>query len=86
MTPDQVLALEGTFSTRVAMLRHARHMTRRQLAGRAGIDPAVVFDIEVGRSGAPRGRRRPRLGEAIALAQALGVHLSELLVPLGGAR
>lgn len=85
MTPEHIEAVERTFGDRLAVVRLERGMTREGLALRAGLSKVTIEGIEQGRQGPLKPRRRPRLGEAVALARALGVQVAELLTPVGGA-
>ncbi|GAA2681844.1 helix-turn-helix domain-containing protein [Actinoplanes palleronii] len=80
------------FAERLRLLRRAKALTGRALAERAGLPEHAVYRIEASAKGTSP--RVPTLGEAVALADALGVDLAHLVaadvmsvtVPLGGAR
>jgi transcriptional regulator with XRE-family HTH domain len=83
-------AANRRFGERVRLVRRARDLTGRQLAARAGLPEHAVYRIEAGARGTSP--RVATVGEAAALATALGVDLSQLVadepvrVLLGGAR
>lgn len=69
---------ETTAGEAVARLRFRRRMTQEQLAEAAGLSVAAVRAIE-------QGAREGRMSTLSALARALGVRTSDLLVPERGA-
>lgn len=80
--PERVRAIDGAFCTQLLAHRRAAKMSRAVLARRSGISVLVIQSMEVGKSvsaGKRQPRRRPSLGEAIALAEALGVKVGDLL-------
>lgn len=60
------------FAANVARVRGARGMTQDDLAGLVGMGRSAIVAVE-------RGGRRIRLGEACAIADALGVALSDMV-------
>lgn len=61
----------NAFGRVVRTVRASKGMTQKQLAGRAGVSPAVIVAYE-------RGARSPSLRNAIAIADVLGVTLDQL--------
>jgi transcriptional regulator with XRE-family HTH domain len=88
---SDITATERLFAARLQRLRRAKNLTSRELSARAGVTEHVVYQIEAALRGAKRSRRTT-IGEAVALAKALGVDLAHLIdphvthvtVPLGG--
>ena len=60
------------FGKRVRELRRARGLSQEALAEKCGIDRAYLSGIE-------RGRRNVALRNIVAIAQSLGVSISELM-------
>lgn len=86
MTGEQIRAVDAAFSRRLHETRLAMRMSRARLAARSGVPAWAIERIEIGKSlpgGGRTPRRRPTVGEAVALAQGLGVQVAHLL---GGAR
>ncbi len=80
---DRVQALNDRFADNLVALRISRRMSRTTLEARSGIPEHVITKVENLRRGA--GRRRPvSIGEAVVLAEALGVAPGELLRPTAG--
>jgi transcriptional regulator with XRE-family HTH domain len=73
MTASEV---DRRFAERLRRLRRARGMTGVELAAAAGMPEQAVYRIEAGTSPTPR---RATVGEAAALAAALGVDLAHLV-------
>lgn len=79
--------VDRRFAQRLRVLRRRRGMTGPELAAAAGLPEQAVYRIEAGASPAPR---RATIGEAVALAEALGINLAHLVaedvpcVTLGG--
>lgn len=61
-----------SFGARVRQRRHQAGLTLEAFAGRSGVSRAALSKIE-------RGERKPGLGVAVRIADALGTSLSELL-------
>lgn len=64
--------LRGRMGIRLRELRQARRLTQEALAERAGLSYKFVGELE-------RGRGNPTLTTLAALADALGVHVTDLL-------
>jgi transcriptional regulator with XRE-family HTH domain len=82
--------LDEVFADNLHALRTKQKVTRRQLAELTGIPWHSIEKIETGHGTGRRGlRRRVSIGEAVVLAQALGVRPGALLAgapkPDGGA-
>lgn len=72
--PPEVVDFERRFSKNLAFFRVERRMTRKTLAAETGIPDHMIEKIE------DLTRNRPAsIGEAIVLAQALGVQPGEML-------
>ena len=67
------MTIEKQFGERVRELRLARGLSQEELAFRADIHRTYLSDIE-------RGKRNPALRNIAAIADALGVSLSELFL------
>lgn len=89
--PAKASATAGPFGARLRELREAAGLTRNQLADLAGLHPKTVEQLERGRDpdAAEKGRRgktasrrpcEPNLTTLRALASALGLDVSRLLV------
>lgn len=61
------------FGKRLKDARKARGLTQAELARRAGVSQGVITHYE-------RGVNRPRLDQALALVQALGISLDEFFL------
>lgn len=70
--------IEEQFGERVRELRQAKSLSQEELAFKAGVHRTYLGGIE-------RGERNPSLKNIAAIAEALSVSLSELLL-LGNAR
>jgi transcriptional regulator with XRE-family HTH domain len=82
--------LDDVFADNLRALRAEQKVTRRQLSERTGIPFHTIEKIETGHGCGREGlRRRVSIGEAVVLAEALGVRPGELLAgapqPAGGA-
>ena len=64
-------SIQQRFGDRVRELRKARQLSQEELAHRAGVHRTYLGSIE-------RGERNPSLKNMTAIAEALGVSLSEL--------
>lgn len=56
---------------RMRQLRRARELTQGQIAERVGLRPSSISDFE-------KGKAKPSVDSAIALARELGCHVEEL--------
>lgn len=65
-------ALRAAIGSRILVLRQREHLTQRELGGRLGFTSQRLSNLE-------RGKVTPRLAELIALAEALGATLDELV-------
>ena len=63
---------EGTFAARLRAIREARGLSQRELAKRSGLDAGHIGRLETSPLHEPRSKTKK------ALAEALGVSLSEL--------
>ena len=68
---QNMTSVKWQFGTRVRRLRAARNLSQEELASRAGVHRTYLGGIE-------RGERNPSLKNIAALAQALGVTLSQM--------
>jgi transcriptional regulator with XRE-family HTH domain len=59
------------FGRKIAVLRHERHLTQEQLAGKTGLSLDTIGAVE-------QGRRWARLTTLHKLAKALGISTDEL--------
>jgi transcriptional regulator with XRE-family HTH domain len=66
--------VEQRFAERAKDLRAARHWSAQELANRSGVSRVAISKIENGGRGVP-------LGDAVALAGALGVPLTDMIRP-----
>lgn len=66
--------MEARFAERMKAVRSARHWSAQKLADRSGVTRIAISRIEVG-------RRRVTLDEAVALADALGLPLADMIRP-----
>jgi transcriptional regulator with XRE-family HTH domain len=65
-------SLSASFASVLQRARHAKGLSQEALAHRAGLHRTYVGLVE-------RGLRKPTIEVGHALAQALGVHLSDLI-------
>lgn len=77
--PAQAVEFDDRFSSNLRALRRSLELSQQDLADRAGMGVESIALIEVARRGA--NRRTVTIGEAVVLAQALGVQPAELLKP-----
>lgn len=78
--PERIAALDERFADNLYATRVKLRITRRELAERTGIPMTSIEKIEVDRSHSIQGvRRRVTIGEAVALAEALGLKPGDLL-------
>src|SRR5215217_8640853 len=74
---------EGRMVVALEHIRRLRGLSQRELAGKAGVSPATVYELEVGK------RPTPRPSTLSKLAEALEVEIADLLgepaVPLAKA-
>ncbi len=64
-------SIQEMFGERIRILRHERGLSQEELAYRVGIHRTYIGGIE-------RGERNPALKNIAAIAQALGLTVSEL--------
>jgi transcriptional regulator with XRE-family HTH domain len=72
-------AIDDRFADNLRMIRTARKISRPVLAEKTGIPRRTIEKIETGHGCPPGRRRRVTIGEAVVLAEALGVKPGELL-------
>jgi transcriptional regulator with XRE-family HTH domain len=65
---DETVAFIGS---RIRVLRSEREMTLQALANKTGISPSMLSLVE-------RGKTSPSIGTLVAIASALGAHMSDL--------
>src|SRR5262245_57390503 len=73
---DRLLHMEREFGERVRRIRLEQRLSLDELAERSGVSRAALSKIE-------RGERHTRLGNAVRIAEALGIPLARLLEPAG---
>jgi transcriptional regulator with XRE-family HTH domain len=78
-TSPDAEALDDAFADNLRAMRTERGMTRRELSAETGIPYHSIEKIETGAGCRERMRRRVSIGEAVLLAEALGVKPGELL-------
>lgn len=87
MAGTRAQAVDNLFADNLHALRRVRGIPRRVLAERTGIPIHTIEKMETGHGCGRRGlRRRATIGEAVVLAQALGVQPGELLKRAGEAK
>lgn len=69
---EPIYELERRAVARIASARRYRQMTQQQLSAASGLKPWTIAEVE-------GHRRHLRLGEAIALCDALGVDLGDVV-------
>lgn len=79
ITSDAIAELDDRFADNLAIIRTRLGMSRRELAERTGISVYSIESFETDRPGHPR--RRATIGEAVVLAEALGVKPGDMLNP-----
>lgn len=71
--------IDDLFADNLHALRMAQRVSRRELGERTGIPYHSIEKMETRHGTTRRLRRRPTIGEAVVLAEALGVKPGELL-------
>lgn len=66
--------IEQRFADRARAIRAARHWSAQELANRSGVSRVAISKIENSDRGVP-------LGDAVALSDALGVPLADMIRP-----
>lgn len=85
--PERTAALDERFADNLHAARTRLRVTRRDLAQRTGIPMPSIEKIEVYRGRSKNGvRRRVSIGEAVVLAEALGLKPGDLLKAQEGAQ
>lgn len=77
--PAAVAMFDNAFADNMWALRVRLGLSRRDLADITGISQRVIEKIETGGTCRNGLRRRPTIGEAVVIAEALGVRPGELL-------
>lgn len=78
--PDRIATLDDLFADNLAAARARLGISRRVLAQRTGIPQRSIEKIETDRGCGRAGlRRKVAIGEAIVLAEALGLKPGDLL-------
>jgi transcriptional regulator with XRE-family HTH domain len=72
-----IAGLDDRFAASLHNLRRAKRVSRPELAARTGMSASAIERIETGNG--TTGRRRVSIGEAVALAEALGATPGDLL-------
>lgn len=82
MTPQQIADLDQRFAERISAERKLQDLSLESLARRSGVSRGRVSQLDLGKlkaDGSRHPRARATVGESIALAQALGVQVAQLL-------
>lgn len=74
-----IATLDDLFADNLGTARHRAGLSRRDLAERTGIPAYTIENIESGRGCRDNLRRRATIGEAVVLAEALGLKPGDLL-------
>lgn len=82
MTESEALSLDEIVARNVRFLRKDRDLSVRELAAKLGVSRSQVYDMERPRPG--REQREVKWSELVALIDALGVTLFELVLPPEG--
>jgi transcriptional regulator with XRE-family HTH domain len=76
---DRIHEFDDRFADNLIARRHELGVSRSELARRAGLPSYSIEKIETGHGCGSGLRRRVTIGEAVALAEALGVQPGALL-------
>jgi transcriptional regulator with XRE-family HTH domain len=77
--PERIAALDDLYADNLHAARKRLGISRRELAQRTGIPFPSIEKIETGHGCPPGRRRRVAIGEAVVLAEALGLKPGDLL-------